>query len=64
MFPITEKYISDTYIRNNLPVRINYELQREIEYKANKVVELVRKGNRGLVFPDIIKIKNILLDEN
>ena len=46
MFPITENYISDTYSRNNVPVRISYELQQEIETKANKVFALVRRGNK------------------
>ena len=63
MFPIIEKFISDTYNRNNKPVRISYELQEEIEFKANKVFTLVRKGNKGLVFPDIINIKNIMINE-
>jgi len=64
MFPITENFISDTYMRNNMPVRISYELQQEIESKANKVFELVKRGNRSLVFPDIIKIKNIMIEDN
>lgn len=63
MFPIIEKYISDTYIRKNLPVQIGYDLRQEIETKANKVFSLVRKGNKGLVFPDIIRIKNIMTEE-
>lgn len=63
MFPIIEKYISDAYITNNLPVQIGYELRQEIETKANKVFSLVRKGNKGLVFPDIIRIKNIMIKE-
>ena len=63
MFPTIEKFISDTYSRNNKPVRISYELQQEVEAKANKVFALVRKGNKGLVFPDIINIKNIMIKE-
>lgn len=63
MFPIIGRFISGTYIRNNLPVKIGYELQKEIEMKANKVFNLVRKGNKGLVFPDIINIKNIMIEE-
>lgn len=63
MFPITKRFISDIYVRNNLPVRISYELQKEIEMKANKVFTLVRRGNRGLVFPNIINIKNIMIKE-
>ncbi len=63
MFPVIEQYISDTYSRNNKPVQIGYELMQEIETKANKVFNLVRRGNRGLVFPNIINIKNIMIEE-
>lgn len=63
MFPIIEKFISDTYTRRNMPVKINYELQKEIETKANKVLILVKKGNKGLVFPNIIDIKRVMLEE-
>lgn len=63
MFPIIEKYVSDTYVRNNEPVKISYQLQKEVEAKANKVFSLVRKGKRGLVFPDIISIRKLMLEE-
>ena len=63
MFPVIEEFISDTYITNNAPVRIGYELQKEIEAKANKVLALVKRGNRGLVFPNIMKIKKIMIEE-
>ena len=63
MFPIIPKYIDETYCRKNEPVRISYELEKEIQSKVNKIFKLVRKGNKGLVFPDIIKIKNIMIAE-
>ncbi len=63
MFPIISKYIDETYCRKNEPVRISYELQKEIQSKVNKVFKLVRKGNKSLVFPDIIKIKDIMIYE-
>lgn len=63
MFSIIEKYISDTYVRRKVLVRIGYDLRQEVESKAHKVFSLVRKGNRGLVFSDIIKIKNIMIEE-
>ncbi len=63
MFPIIPKYVNEIYYRKNEPVKISYELQKEIESKVKKVLKLVRKGNKGLVFPDIIKIKNIMISE-
>lgn len=63
MFPIIERFISDTYIRNNTFVKINYELQKEVELKANRVFALAKRGNKGLVFPNIVNIKNIMLKE-
>ena len=63
MFPIIKKFIDSTYTRKNMPVRINYELQNEIEAKANKVLILVKKGNKGLVFPNITNIKEIMIKE-
>ncbi len=63
MFPLIERFVNDTYIRNNAPVRISYELQKEIEMKATKVFSLVKRGNKGLVFPDIINIRRIMIEE-
>ena len=63
MFPIIKKFIDGTYTRKNMPVRINYELQNKIEAKANKVLILVKRGNKGLVFPNITNIKDIMIKE-
>ena len=59
MFPTLEKYI-----KQKKDVIVNQELKRELKRKANKILTLVEKGYRNLVFPDIIKIKEILLEEN
>ena len=63
MFPIIEKYVGDTYVRNNEPVKISYQLKKEVEAKANKVFSLVREGKRGLVFSDIIGIRKLMVQE-
>lgn len=63
MFPTTEKYIVQKYIRQNRDVVINEKLNREIQVKANKILTLVEKGYDRIVFPDIIAIKNILLQK-
>ena len=62
MFPIIEKYIQEKYIRNNIDVEITYKLKKEIERKAKFILSLAEKGSK-VVFTDINKIREILLDE-
>lgn len=50
-------------IRKNVPVIITKSLQDEIFRKANKIILLVEKGYSNLVFPNVIKIKEIMLSE-
>lgn len=60
MFPITEEYIEKQYTNKNKPVEITYTLQEEIETKANKILSLVRKGYKSLVFTNILEIEEKL----
>lgn len=63
MFPIISYYIEKEYIdkRDNKSVSINNLIQKEIDRKAKKVIELQRNGI-NLIFPDVIKIENELLE--
>ena len=61
MFPTTEQYIMQKYIKQNRDVIVNEKFNKEIQMKANKVLNLVEKGYNKIVFPDIISIKNQLL---
>lgn len=63
MFPCIEKYVSSQFIRKNIPVIITKSLQDEILKKANKIILLVEKGYSNLVFPNILKIKEIMISE-
>ena len=63
MFPCIEKYVSSQFIRKNVPVIITKSLQDEIFRKANKIILLVEKGYSNIVFPNVIKIKEIMLSE-
>ena len=63
MFPTLKKYVIEKYIKQNRDVTVNSELKRELEKKANKILRLVEKGYKNLVFPDIIKIKEKLLKD-
>lgn len=64
MFPTTMEYIKEQYIKQNKEVTINDDLKKELNTKANRVLELVKAGNKNLVFPDIINIEKILLDKD
>jgi len=61
MFPATEEYIENQYLKNNVPTTLSNKLQKEIIYKANKVLGLYNHGMKNIIFPDIDKILKQLL---
>ncbi len=61
MFPISKKYIANKYVKDKTPVKIDKKLEEEITRKFNEVLKLVRKGRKGIVFPDVLKIEKLLL---
>ena len=61
MFPVTEEYIENQYIKNNVAITLSNKLQQEIILKANKVLELYKHGMKNIIFPDIDKILKQLL---
>lgn len=64
IFPITDKYILNQYVdKNGNAVEISYKLSFEIRKKAKHIVRGVRLGIKGLVFPDILKIEEMLIKE-
>ena len=64
MFPILDTYIIEKYVKQKRDVEVNKELKTELKKKAKKILKLVEKGYRNLVFPDILKIREILIIEN
>ncbi len=58
MFPTIEKYIEEVSDK----ITVTNKLEREIKEKANLVLEIAKKGKK-VVFPDIIKMSEILLEE-
>ena len=62
MFPTIKKYIEEMYVRKNVSVTITYTLEKEVKEKANHILEIAQKGKK-VVFPDIIKMREILLEE-
>ena len=61
MFPVTENYIENQYIKNNVAITLSNKLQTEIIYKANKVLNLYNHGMKNIVFPNIDRILNQLM---
>lgn len=65
MFPITEDYIHSVYIDRNTqrPVTISPFLEKDIQKKAHKILNLVKHGNKRLVFSDIMQTRKQLIIE-
>lgn len=62
MFPVTEEYIESQYIKNKVPIKVSNQLQTEIIYKTNKVLNLYKHGMKKIVFPNIDNILEKLLN--
>ena len=61
-FPTLEKYIDHLHTINGAPVRVADNLKNEILENFNSLLALKKQGT-NLFFPDIDKIKEIMLDE-
>ena len=61
-FPTLEKYIDHPHRINGAPVRVADNLKDEILENFNSLLALKKQGT-NLFFPDIDKIKQIMLDE-
>lgn len=64
MFPVTIEYIENQYIKNNVAITLSNKLQTEIIHKANKVLTLYKNGMKNIIFPDIDKILEQLVNQN
>ena len=56
MFPVTKKYVESQYIKNKVAIRLSNKLQKEVIYKANKVLNLYNHGMKNIIFPNVDKI--------
>ena len=61
-FPVLEKYIDHPHIVDGKPLRVIDTLKDEILKNFKYLMEL-KKSGRNLFFPDIDRIKEIMLDE-
>nr|MBP3258882.1 hypothetical protein [Bacilli bacterium] len=64
IFPVTEQYIIGKYVNKRKDVEINYELKNKIISYAKELIKLTEERYHKIAFNDIIKMKNILLEEN
>lgn len=62
MCPVSDKYINNEYISNNVPVQLDFNTQQRIIKKAKKILQLQRKG-LSLVFPDVLYIESQLIKQ-
>ncbi|MDD4048749.1 MAG: hypothetical protein PHI90_08035 [Clostridia bacterium] len=62
MCPVTTKYINNEYFDTlaNVPVKLDGAFEKELLKKAQKVLQLTRKGSK-LIFPDVLKMEQELL---
>lgn len=63
MCPATSKYIQDQYKISNQPVTISKHLQKELYIKANRILNLVKTKDMNLIFPDVKKIEQKLIQQ-
>ncbi|KNZ42440.1 type III toxin-antitoxin system CptIN family toxin [Acetobacterium bakii] len=64
MSPVIPKYIKNQYIDRETenPVKIDGLLERELQKKVKRVLSLIRQGKK-LVFPDVLEMERILIEE-
>ena len=62
IFPVTKEFIKKKYVQkmNGIPVRIENKLSKQLIKKSKRIITLVRKGNKNLVFTNIIEIEKQL----
>ena len=64
MFPVTKKYVESQYIKNKVAIRLSNKLQKEVIYKANKILNLYNHGMKNIIFPNVDKILEQLLSNS
>jgi len=62
MFPITEKYLDHVHTKNGNPVPVKLSIQEEVRANMKRLRQLVKRGKK-VVFTDINKIEQLMLDE-
>ena len=62
MFPVIDKYINNEYVNSSeIPITLDVIFEPFLIQRAKNVLTMFRKGNRFLIFPDILKIEKELI---
>ncbi len=61
--PVTEKYVDSKYQIKNKSVHISYKLQNTLYNSGNKMLYLTEMGYQNFIFPDVLKIKQELIEQ-
>ena len=61
-FPTLEKYIDHVHVFNGIPAKVPEYIQKKILNSFKEMINLKKKGI-NLFFPDIDKIKQMMLEE-
>ena len=62
MFPVTEHYLDHIHTRNNNPVPVKHSIHSEINTNMKRLRQLHKRGSK-VVFPDITRLEEIMLEE-
>ena len=62
MFPVTEYYLDHIHTRNNNPVPVKHSIHSEINTNMKRLRQLHKRGSK-VVFPDITRLEEIMLEE-
>lgn len=62
IFPTTEKYLDHIHTKNDNPVPVNTVIQKVIRSDFQQIRQLLHR-NVKIVFPDVQRIENIMLQE-
>jgi hypothetical protein len=63
MFPIIVKYVDHIHTIDYIPVTIHKELKTKLELNSRDVLSIYKAGNKKIIFPNVDKIKEIMLEE-
>ena len=65
MCPASQEYIESEYIdkAKNAPVSLDPVFEKELITKAERVINIVRRGNKTLLFTDALEIEKKLLEK-
>ena len=62
MFPITSYYLDHIHTKSGNPLPVKHSIQQTIQTKIKQIFQIHARG-RKIVFTDIDRLRNLMLDE-